>query len=490
MGNKKNGKKAAREGAPTVKKNPAGSDSTEVSLYRSAPFILKIGLKGISYFVANPYIREFAKLVSEKDLHSHPWGTEIQLPEIDEDVGHILVHFLYTGRYQALSLSTVQGTTAEYKRCLQVYCVARTYELNGLVVHTREKMSTFEAKLSIFEILGISVDIYPKFPAEETWFFEHLQGKIMEAFKKDQGLFTDRRFLECTGKIDAFDKVLDQAITHAYSSVIPETWFFKHLQGKIVEAFKKNQCLFTNERFLECVGKIDAFDKILDQAIAQAYSSTIPETARKTEQVSSAAPQPTSAAKVPAALEAETSASFKSISKSMLDPTESEFESEQILKTAQLKETDRNSNGGLCDWGLSKTCKGNKISKKQQNEMRRMKRENEKLNGGSVVNISQLNQIDQVSLLPDHEPWTKIAAEPNTDASFESSLTLESQPMAVFRSELELEEQMQKAEAYEDATGCKEDDERRKSLETLNLQPVGAGHDDDEYEKIDKILIN
>lgn len=55
----------------------------------------------------------------------------IWLTEIDEDVGHTLVHYLYTGEYQTLRESEHRRHT-EYKRSVLVYCAASNLEIVDL----------------------------------------------------------------------------------------------------------------------------------------------------------------------------------------------------------------------------------------------------------------------------------------------------------------------------------------------------------------------
>ena len=157
---------------------------------------------------------------SKRDWDGCSWGINIQLPDIDEDIGHTLVHFLYTGEYQTLSPLTVLDNAIEYKRSIRLYCVARGYELDDLVSHAKIKMRELIEGLPIFSILDIAIEMLPKLLPDETWFFECIQDMILEAFKKEQGLFTDERFLDCMGKDVAFDKFLVKSIVKVYTSNI------------------------------------------------------------------------------------------------------------------------------------------------------------------------------------------------------------------------------------------------------------------------------
>ena len=127
---------------------------------------------------------------------------------------------MYTGEYQTLSPLAVLDNAIEYKRSIRIYFVARGYELDDLVSHAKSKMRELEEGLSIFSILDIAVETLPKLLPDETWFFEYIHGIILEAFKKEQSLFTDERFLDCMGKDVAFDKFLVKSIVKVYTSNI------------------------------------------------------------------------------------------------------------------------------------------------------------------------------------------------------------------------------------------------------------------------------
>lgn len=84
------------------------------------------------------------------------FGRTIELPEVDEDIGHTLVHYLYDGTYQTLKPQGAAGppdSTVEYRRGILAYCTARLYKLNGLVDHAISSIELFGKDLSIFQIL-------------------------------------------------------------------------------------------------------------------------------------------------------------------------------------------------------------------------------------------------------------------------------------------------------------------------------------------------
>lgn len=61
--------------------------------------------------------------------------TTIDLPELHEDIGHTLTHYLYTGTYETLGTSTTlldHSDRTEFKRAVTVCDAAQTYHLPGI----------------------------------------------------------------------------------------------------------------------------------------------------------------------------------------------------------------------------------------------------------------------------------------------------------------------------------------------------------------------
>jgi hypothetical protein len=79
-----------------------------------------------------------------------PFYKNIELPDLDDDVGHTLVHYLYTGAYRTLKLrGVVQDIEkiTEYKKSVLVYSAARTYGLNGLEMLAKTHMEILEEEI-------------------------------------------------------------------------------------------------------------------------------------------------------------------------------------------------------------------------------------------------------------------------------------------------------------------------------------------------------
>jgi hypothetical protein len=159
----------------------------------------------------------------------------VNLSDVDEDIGHTLVHFLYTGTYQTLKPSLVRNghvsnghvsdEVLEYKRSLQVCMVARTYGLVGLEHHARETMQRYGFELSLTDMVAVLQDI--DFEREDggegqTWPMTHLQEKLRAEFAKDEDVFVSEGFLRNLGNRPALTRLLIKLMDGIYKEKIDQ----------------------------------------------------------------------------------------------------------------------------------------------------------------------------------------------------------------------------------------------------------------------------
>ena len=88
-----------------------------------------------------------------------PAGGEINLPTLDKDAGHILVHYLYTGDYQPLESKTcgiAQQSRFALKQALLVYRASVTHALGGLEHLARHQIKENSASMDPKTILDIA----------------------------------------------------------------------------------------------------------------------------------------------------------------------------------------------------------------------------------------------------------------------------------------------------------------------------------------------
>jgi len=212
--------------------NSIQDNRPEISQYTEPALTFLIGPNRKSYTVPQFLARQCLDWLSQPSAFStystySAFGTTkrlvVELPEVDEDIGHTLVHFLYTGTYQTLKPQGSQGppeSSTEYRRALLAYCTARLYKLDGFIDHAIKTIELFDKDLLISQILAITSDVYPKFLKDEIWFPDYLKSKIQAAFKADETIFAQEQFLSHIGKGTAFTKALVTIMVGIYMEKI------------------------------------------------------------------------------------------------------------------------------------------------------------------------------------------------------------------------------------------------------------------------------
>ncbi|KAJ5646726.1 hypothetical protein N7490_003098 [Penicillium lividum] len=114
------------------------------------------------------------------------------MSDVNEDVGHTVVHFLYTGAYETVSSPLGEGTSdlaREYKRSVLVYHASRTWGLTNLEVLAQQKMQHLDEELPVLEILRVVRGVFSSLPAGEAWLPGYIQGNLQRLLKpNDPGL--------------------------------------------------------------------------------------------------------------------------------------------------------------------------------------------------------------------------------------------------------------------------------------------------------------
>ncbi|KAL9101670.1 MAG: hypothetical protein Q9163_003091 [Psora crenata] len=205
-----------------LKQSPTGDSPTKDDRPLSSPYIspaytLSIGSKGTKYTVLEESLYQCSEWASI--CKSNPEDRTIRLPEFEDDIGHTLVHYLYTSTYQTLKEPRVSSRVEraiEHDRSVFVYCAARKYGLGGLEVLAKNNIEKFDNDISIFDFLDTAQEVYPKLPDDEIWFPKYFENKVKAAFKADETLFKEKAFYDRIGQVAAFDKAVVKSIIGAY----------------------------------------------------------------------------------------------------------------------------------------------------------------------------------------------------------------------------------------------------------------------------------
>ena len=115
--------------------------------------------------------------------HQLLWRTSIDLSDVHEDVGHTLVHFLYSGSYETIDSPLEEGESEifrEYRKAVLAYQASRTYKLLALETLAKRYIELFGEGLTMPDILQITRKIFPKLPEDETWLPNHIKLRLKQ----------------------------------------------------------------------------------------------------------------------------------------------------------------------------------------------------------------------------------------------------------------------------------------------------------------------
>lgn len=153
-------------------------------------------------------------------LNPHNLDAPIDLREVDEDIGHTLIHYLFTGQYQTLALDPDDvRIVTEFKRSVLAYCAARLCGIERLEELTKAKVEELSKGLSIFDIQKVAEEVSPKLPRKGDWFSTQINKWIKAALMADDILPTEGRLIEVIGRCTIFDKAVVKGLGEMYSEL-------------------------------------------------------------------------------------------------------------------------------------------------------------------------------------------------------------------------------------------------------------------------------
>ncbi|KAF2674495.1 hypothetical protein BT63DRAFT_408679 [Microthyrium microscopicum] len=189
---------------------------TVVSPYMSRPVTVYIGPSRSVYTILESAINKHESLRSKLDASANPI---LELPEVDHEVGHTLIHWLYTGRYEILGSGTETLRAGQHKGSVLTYYGARACSLAELEKTAKSKIE-FNAKfLTLPELLQSATELQPRLPKDE-WFVEHIKSHVKILLKQKDTLEAligpEGKLDEVIGKSAFFDRALFKSIAEMY----------------------------------------------------------------------------------------------------------------------------------------------------------------------------------------------------------------------------------------------------------------------------------
>lgn len=104
-----------------------------------------------------------------------------ELPTVSEEIGHVIVHYLYTNKYESLKpqgADKLAKQIVELKTAIKVYVFARAYELPDLVRLAERNIEKFGDGMALPTLLEVTSDAYPSLVDSDQWFIGYLKKRI------------------------------------------------------------------------------------------------------------------------------------------------------------------------------------------------------------------------------------------------------------------------------------------------------------------------
>ncbi|KAH7093803.1 hypothetical protein FB567DRAFT_516101 [Paraphoma chrysanthemicola] len=168
-------------------------DECTISPYACKPVAIDCGPGLATYWVPEYLLRSLKWPSTEGE------GT-LCLPGVSAATGHTLVHYLYTGKYQALGAKE-EGAVApahiEFEQALLTFILATAYDLSDLESLAKEQITKSGSCMTLAEVLNTARNEFPELAW--SWFHEYLQARAKEQFDVDHTYFTRGAYINSVG---------------------------------------------------------------------------------------------------------------------------------------------------------------------------------------------------------------------------------------------------------------------------------------------------
>ncbi|KAE8372308.1 hypothetical protein BDV26DRAFT_297983 [Aspergillus bertholletiae] len=199
---------------------------------------------------SSPYENPFVKLqIGRKEyavpkcyLSGYPqfkvgsvYSSCARLSDVDEDIGHTIVHFLYTGQYKTLnpgSGKSISDIPKEFERSIHAYCAALVYGIHGLETLAKRYIEILGSLVSVFDVLRSVKTVFSKIPSDAVWIRNYIQWHLERAFSSDESVFHRDELYQALGNDPSFSEMVMRMIFGIYDSRIANIRFLRRLQDK------------------------------------------------------------------------------------------------------------------------------------------------------------------------------------------------------------------------------------------------------------------
>ncbi|KAE8362701.1 hypothetical protein BDV27DRAFT_131127 [Aspergillus caelatus] len=190
--------------------------------YEGQTVTVLIGLSRRCYTISMSLLDKFPSLYSLLKTNPAPKTQDtfksLSLPDVDENIGHTLMHYLYTGDFQlrkASSTSDISKRQEYYNQSVLAYCTALNYGLCGLQGQAKRFIEVFGPSVYIHDIIDLTRQVYGTV-RDDQWYFEHLTARIQAAFDADERIFLEEKFIDGFDETSPLNKFLVGIMSRAY----------------------------------------------------------------------------------------------------------------------------------------------------------------------------------------------------------------------------------------------------------------------------------
>jgi hypothetical protein len=139
---------------------------------------------------------------------------------VDEEAGHTLLHYLYTGRFEIFQ-SNSASKEISYKRNVMVYHAAKIFGITSLEILAKEQLQTLVNALSVIQIQQILAK--SRLFHLDPWFIQHIKERLTTEFASTDKLLTPTGVLmSLICKCTVFERAAVQSIAENYLRVEKE----------------------------------------------------------------------------------------------------------------------------------------------------------------------------------------------------------------------------------------------------------------------------
>ncbi|KAJ5093578.1 hypothetical protein N7456_009439 [Penicillium angulare] len=146
------------------------------------------------------------------------------LSEIQEDVAHTFVHFLYTGSYQTILENPFNedlvSIAEEYRKAVSVYQAARVYELPDLESLAKHYIELFDEDIPIYEMLRLTRDVFSALPENENWLLGYIERSLQRQLKIDGSDSNLGEVYQVLGLNHEFDIAVMKMVVESFSACL------------------------------------------------------------------------------------------------------------------------------------------------------------------------------------------------------------------------------------------------------------------------------